>query len=210
MLKFLLTASFIVAGLLGIGAIGGQHPADGSRQLLVAMQEEVTKPHDAMRRPDLSSRGWIGVSLEDANGPEVRVKDVFPGGPAAFGRIRVGDILLKVGGANVNSRDAAQATIERLTPHKPTSLAVRRQGRTIDLKVTPDSLAEFREHYVSEMLRRDPRDPKYGQHHGVSEADMQVELVRRLFEQHQRMETSLNELRAEITAMRQEVRALKK
>jgi hypothetical protein len=212
MLKSLLTACLIGVGILGIGAIGGQRPGDVKRPLLVAMQEEVTKRQDGPRGQALANRGWIGVMMEDAKGQgqEIRVKDVFPGGPAAFTGVRAGDTLLKIGDANVESVNAAQAAIERLTPRKQTSLTIRRKGKAIELKVTPHSLAEFREHYISEMMRRDPRDPKYTERHGVNEADMHVELIRRLFEQHQRMETSLNELRAEITALRQEVRALKK
>jgi PDZ domain len=209
MLKFVLTAGLIGVGLFGLRAIGDQRPRGASLPVLVAMQE-VTKPQEASPGQALANSGWIGVSLEDANGPEVRVKDVFPAGPAAFGRVRVGDVLLKVGGVSVTSRDAAQEAIERLVPQRQASLTIRRQGKAVELKITPGSLAEFREHYIGEMLRRDPRDPKYGQRHGVSEADMHVELIRRLFEQHQRMESSLLELTREVQALRQEVHALKK
>ena len=210
MLKFLLTACLIGIGFLGLGAMGGQRPSDASAPVLVAMQKEGTEPQEPTPRRALANIGWIGVSLENAKGQEVRVKDVFPGGPAAFARVRAGDVLLKIADANVDSRDAAEAAIERLVPRRQTSLTIRRQGKAVELKITPDSLAEFREHYISEMMRRDPRDPKYGQHHGVSEADMSVELVRRLFEQHQRLETTLNALTREIQALRKEVRALQK
>jgi hypothetical protein len=60
------------------------------------------------------------------------------------------------------------------------------------------------------MLRRDPRDRQYGQHHGISDADMSVELVRRLFEQHERMERTLQQVLDEVHALRKEVRALQK
>lgn len=210
MLKSLLTACLIGVGLVGLGAIGGQRPGDGKRPLLVAMQEQRTKPQDGIPQQALAKRGWIGVSLEDDHGSDVRIKAVFPAGPASFAGVRVGDSVVKIGDANVESVNAAQAAIERLTPQKQASLTVRRKGKAVELKVTPDSLAEFREHYIGEMLRRDPRDARYAQHHGVSEADMSVELARRLFEQHQRLETTLNELTREIDALRKEVRALKK
>jgi predicted metalloprotease with PDZ domain len=174
------------------------------------MQEEGNRPQDRTPGQPLANSGWIGVSLEDAKGQEVLVKDVFPAGPAAFAGVRAGDVLLKVEGAPVDSRDTAQAAIERLVPQRQSSLTVGRKGKAVELKVIPDSLAEFRQRYIGEMLRRDPRDPKYGQRHGVSDADMHVELIRRLFEQHQRLESSLHELTQEVQALRKEVRALQK
>jgi predicted metalloprotease with PDZ domain len=174
------------------------------------MQKEGTDSQEPASAPALANNGWIGVSLEDANGQEVHVKDVFPAGPAAFAGVRVGDVLLKIGGANVDSRDAAQAAIERLVPRRQVSVTIRRHGKAVELKITPDSLADFRQRYISEMVRRDPRDPKYGQRHGVSDADMHVELIRRLFEQNQRMESSLHELTREVQSLRKEVRALQK
>ncbi len=210
MLKFLLTACLIGIGFLGLGAMGGQRPSRCVRSRAGRHAERGNRATRTDAPAALANIGWIGVSLENAKGQEVRVKDVFPGGPAAFARVRAGDVLLKIADANVDSRDAAEAAIERLVPRRQTSLTIRRQGKAVELKITPDSLAEFREHYISEMMRRDPRDPKYGQHHGVSEADMSVELVRRLFEQHQRLETTLNALTREIQALRKEVRALQK
>jgi uncharacterized protein YdcH (DUF465 family) len=59
------------------------------------------------------------------------------------------------------------------------------------------------------MLRRDPRNPNYALNHGVSEADMSAEVVRRLFEQHERMDRTLHEVLKEVQALRQEVAALK-
>jgi membrane-associated protease RseP (regulator of RpoE activity) len=178
--------------------------------IVVAMQESQAGSQEGAQQLRLSNVGWIGVMLEDAKGQEIRVKNVFPGGPGAFAGVRAGDVLLKIGSANIDSRDAAEAAIKRLVPRRATILTIRRQGKAVELKITPDSLADFREHYVGEMMRRDPRDPKYAERHGVSEADMHIELIRRLFEQHHRMESSLLELTREIQALRKEVRALQK
>jgi hypothetical protein len=76
--------------------------------------------------------------------------------------------------------------------------------------VQVDSLAEFRERYINEMMRRDPRHPKYAAHPGISDSDMSAEVVRRLFEQHERMERTLHDVLKELHELRQEVRALKK
>ena len=53
---------------------------------------------------------------------------------------------------------------------------------------------------------RDPRDPNYAKFHGVSPADMNIEMFRRLFEQNQRLETSLLELRKELQEVRKELK----
>lgn len=206
----LTSAASLVIGAYLLAQGGRQPSQTRPAPQVLAMQQPQAGAQENPSGSPLPKHGWIGVMLEDVKGQEVRVKDVFPGGPAAFAGVRVGDVLLKIGGANVDSRDAAEAAIERLVPRRPVSLTIRRQGRAVELKVTPDSLTEFREHYISEMVRRDPRDPKYAERHGVSEADMSVELVRRLFEQHQRLETTLNELTKEIKALRKEVRALQK
>jgi hypothetical protein len=205
-----LTGCAIGAGFLGIGAIGGQRSADAPRPSLVAMQEPQANPSEAPKRPTVSQAGWIGVVLDEHKGEGVRVKSVFPAGPAAFAGVREGDILVRIGDANLDSTASAEAAIERLVPGRRSLLTIQRRGKTVELKITPDSLADFRQHYLSEMLRRDPRDPRFGQLHGVSEADMSVEVVRRLFEQHQRLETTLIELTKEIDALRKEVRALRK
>jgi predicted metalloprotease with PDZ domain len=211
MLKKFTTTCLAGAAIVGIGAYllaqSRTQPTEASRaSRLLAMQEPASQAKP--RGTPLASVSWIGVMLEDHEG--VRVKAIFPAGPAAFSGVRVGDVLLKVDTTNVDSTNAAEVAIERLVPGQAIALTIRRHGKTVELKVTPDSLEEFRKRYTGEMLRRDPRDPRYGQHHGVSEADLQVEVVRRLFEQHERLETTLLELKSEIQALRKEVRALQK
>jgi predicted metalloprotease with PDZ domain len=211
MLKPLQIACLTGAGFLVLAAsVGGQHPAAAPGSFLLALQEPQATSREAAPRPSLSKVGWIGLMLEDGKGQEVRVKGVFPGGPAAFAGVRAGDVLVRIGGNAADSVAAATAAIEGLVPQRQTTLTIRRQGKPLELKVTVESLGEFRDHYVQEMLRRDPRDRQYGQHHGISDADMSVELVRRLFEQHERMERTLQQVLDEVHALRKEVRALQK
>jgi hypothetical protein len=122
----------------------------------------------------------------------------------------VGDVLILVGNTEVNSTEGADTAIEALVPGQPATLTVERGGKQVELKVVPETMAEFQQHYISEMMHRDPRDPGYGKHPGVSESDISAEVVRRLFEQHERMERSLHEVLKEVHALRKEVAALKK
>ncbi len=204
-----------VTVLLVIGAFfwvqGGERPAvRPSSPVVLAMQESASTSADHSPRVPLSNVGWIGVMIEENQGHGVRVAGVFPAGPAAMAGVRVGDTLLRVAGADLVSTPKAEAAIEQLVPEKPASLTVLRGGKNLELKVIPGSLAEFKRDYVSEMMRRDPRDAKYGMHHGVSEADMSAELIRRLFEQHERLERSLNDVLKEVRELRKQVAALQK
>jgi len=211
MLKPLQTACLAGAGLLVLAvSVGGQHPAAAPGPSLLAMQEPQTTPREGARRPSLAKVGWLGLMLEDGKGQEVHVKGVFPGGPAAFAGVRVGDTLVRIDGNAVDSVAAATAAIEGLAPQRQATLTIRRQGKPLELKATIESLGDFRDHYVQEMLRRDPRDLQYAQHHGISEADMSVEVIRRLFEQHERLERTLQQVLDEVHALRKEVRALQK
>jgi hypothetical protein len=165
---------------------------------------------DNQRENVPADRGWIGIMLEDSQPRGPRVVDVFPGGPAAFGGVHLGDVLIRIGGASVTSAAEATSALERLAPRQQKTITVERRGKSLELKLIPDSLAEFRGRYVSEMMRRDPRHPKYAEHPGISGSDMSIELVRRLFEQHERLERSLNDVLKELHELRRELRTLKK
>jgi len=153
---------------------------------------------------------WIGLMFDEVKASGLVVSNVFPGGPAAFAGIRVGDAVEKIGDAKTTTAAEATAAIEQLSPRQPATLTVRRGEKTLDLKINVGSRNEFQEHYHREMSKRDPRDPNFAKHHGVSEADMHVELVRRLFEQNQRLETKLNLVLDEVQTLRSELRESRK
>ena len=157
----------------------------------------------------LANMGWVGIMMQDNKGSGARVASVFPAGPAAVAGVRVGDVLVRVGGSDISSPQDAETALAQLAPHKPATLTVERRGKKHELKIVPESMAEFKHAYVAEMLHRDPRNPNYAKHHGVSEADMGAEVIRRLFEQHERMERTLNDVLTEVQALRKEVAALK-
>jgi membrane-associated protease RseP (regulator of RpoE activity) len=212
---WILGIGFVAAGGLLLADSRPPVPAparsgDAKTPLVVALQQPATQAAEGKPADAAADRGWIGVMLEDANGQGARVVDVFPGGPAAFARVRGGDVVTKIGGTPVSSAADATTAVERLAPRQQATIVVNRRGKPVELKVQVDSLTDFRERYVNEMMRRDPRHPKYAAHPGISESDMSAEVVRRLFEQHERMERSLHEVLKELHELRQEVRALKK
>ncbi len=132
-----------------------------SAPVSVAMQE--SRPAAPESAPSKTNdAGWVGVMVEDNKGHGVRVESVFPGGPAAFAGVRRGDVVLRVGSTEINSPQDAEAAIEHLAPQHETAVTVERNHKALELKVIPGSLTDFRHEYTAEMLRRDPRDPKFG------------------------------------------------
>ncbi len=85
------------------------------------------------------SRGWLGVGIEfipenvaqDANikkGDGVLVNSVFEGQPASKAGIQVGDIILKIGGAPVNSPNSMIRLIGNISPGQFINLDILRNG----------------------------------------------------------------------------------
>ncbi len=85
------------------------------------------------------SRGWLGVGIEyvpedvakNANikkGGGVLVNSVFDKQPASIAGIKVGDIILKIGGATVNSPNSMIRLIGNVSPGQFIKLDVLRNG----------------------------------------------------------------------------------
>lgn len=178
----------------------------GRESVEVAFQDAKVPAKKAGAADPRQDMGWLGIMLEQDQGGGIRIQDVFPGGPAAFAGVRIGDMLERVDQTAVSSVDKAVNTIESLVPGRKVTLTVKRQGKPVKLSLTVASLLDFHQHYVSEMSQRDARDPNFAEFHGVRENDMSIEVIRRLFEQNQRTEATLQRVLAELQALRKEVR----
>ncbi len=84
--------------------------------------------------------GVIGLQLDPASGASgARVLEVSPGGPAADGGVRPGDVIVAVNGAPISGEDAAQQVVEhmsRIAPNSKVQLRVMRGGRVRELELT--------------------------------------------------------------------------
>lgn len=84
--------------------------------------------------------GVIGLQLDPASGTSgARVVEVSPGGPAADGGVRPGDVIVSVNGAPISGQDAAQQVVEhmrRVAPNTKVQLRVMRGGRVRQLELT--------------------------------------------------------------------------
>lgn len=93
-------------------------------------------------------RGWLGVGIDFVSddlahqakiepGTGVVVNSVFEGQPASEVGVRVGDIILKIGGAPVNSPSSMIRLIGSITPGQIIRLDILRNGehKSFDLKL---------------------------------------------------------------------------
>ena len=85
-------------------------------------------------------RGWLGVGIDPVseevakrtNGQEgvgVIINSVFEGDPAHQAGLKIGDIILKIGGAEINSPNSMIRVIGAITPGQTINLDILRKGK---------------------------------------------------------------------------------
>jgi S1-C subfamily serine protease len=82
----------------------------------------------------------LGILIEDAGGPGVRVTGVLPGGPGHAAGLLAGDLIVSVDGTEVS---AASNLIHEVSRHKrgeKGTIEVLRGGERVPLAVTYDVL----------------------------------------------------------------------
>ena len=87
-------------------------------------------------------RGWLGVGIDlgyrgscksQANGEEgkgVIINSVFEGDPAFLAGLKVGDIILKIGGSDIDSPNKMIRVIGAITPGQTINLDILRDGKS--------------------------------------------------------------------------------
>jgi len=110
-------------------------------------------------------RGWLGITMQELDentAKAVGLKDtkgvlvahVIPGDPADKGGMRIGDVIMKVGGQAVDSSTALLARIASLRPGEKIQLGVWRQNRMTDLTI---ALGERKPNFVAEQQNMSPK-----------------------------------------------------
>jgi serine protease Do len=85
-------------------------------------------------------RGWLGVGIDPVSeevakrtnaqeGVGVIINSVFEGDPAHLAGLKVGDIILKIGGAEINSPNSMIRVIGAITPGQTINLDILRKGK---------------------------------------------------------------------------------
>ncbi len=100
------------------------------------------------------TRGFLGVASEpltpevaeqvhlpvDAKG--VIITEVTPGGPAEKAGVQHGDVILKVNGKEIDSRDELRLTIAEMPPGSRVAIDLSRDGKPLGLNVTLSQFAD--------------------------------------------------------------------
>jgi serine protease Do len=117
-------------------------PSGGSVGIGFAIPSElVHRVVDELREKGRIDRGWLGVSVQDVPaGPRspagVGVAAVDRAGPAARSGLKAGDIVTALNGQAVDSARSLIRGVALTPPGSTVRLAVRRQGRDIEVPVT--------------------------------------------------------------------------
>jgi hypothetical protein len=188
---------------------------DRSRQ----SEERSGEFSDRGERQDESSRdsAWLGVYLSERQTHQngAQVTQVYPAGPAARAGLRAGDVISAVNGQRVSSGSELIQKIEQEEPGARAELTVTRNNQQLELPITLGSRQGFawsgwggdrgeQGQYTSS------RDSGQAGHSGeedywgnVPPFAMQLEHERRMYEQHQRIESQIAKLQDEVRQLRE-------
>jgi serine protease Do len=80
-------------------------------------------------------RGWLGVSVEDANSG-VLIAAVDRSGPAIRAGVRAGDVVVAVNGERIDSSRGLIRAVAAVPPGSAMRVTLRRQGKELEVPVT--------------------------------------------------------------------------
>jgi pimeloyl-ACP methyl ester carboxylesterase len=100
---------------------------------------------------ELPRRPFLGVTVQPAPDKHVRVSKIFPTSPAARSDLAVGDILLSLNGAPVESVDGFLAGVKSLKSNDRLTYRVQRGEKEMDVEVV---LSEFPREQPSDIQVR--------------------------------------------------------
>jgi hypothetical protein len=146
------------------------------------------------------------------------VTQVYPAGPAARAGLRAGDIITSVDGQEVSSNAELLSAIEQQQPGARAQLTVTRNNQQVELPIVLGSRQSYawsgwggEQTGGQSQYTTSSRDQSGQGGHGGEEDywsnvppfAMQLEHERRMYEQHQRIETQITKLQEEVAQLRQ-------
>ncbi|MCK7481480.1 MAG: S1C family serine protease [Candidatus Moduliflexus flocculans] len=87
-------------------------------------------------------RGWMGVGIGVDESGRTVIGAVDPESPAELAKLRLGDVVLKIGDRDVTGPDVLAAEIRKKKPGQEVTLKIERDGKPLDVKVKLGELAE--------------------------------------------------------------------
>jgi serine protease Do len=113
-------------------------PSGGSVGIGFAIPSEIIRPIVAeLRAKGRIDRGWLGVSLREADDPAagVLIAVVERNSPALRAGLHAGDVVVAVNGEAIDSSRALIRAVAAVPPGNNVRLRVRRQARELDIPV---------------------------------------------------------------------------
>ncbi len=112
-------------------------PSGGSVGIGFAIPSEIAaRIVQDLRSKGRIERGWLGISVQDIQGPGVGIAGVERAGPAAHAGLRPGDVVTAVDGEKVDTARELIRVVASKPPGANANLTLRRQGRDVELPVT--------------------------------------------------------------------------
>jgi len=112
-------------------------PSGGSVGIGFAIPSEIVSSVVASLRAHGSiERGWLGVSVEDAENGGVIIAGVEHNGPALHAGVHPGDMVLALNGDHIDSARGLIRAVAAIPPGNLVHLTVRRQGHEVELVIT--------------------------------------------------------------------------
>ena len=140
LMGFVLAAAAIPAAVLAVG------PAIGGRDRGAKSEGQADRTIVWGAGPDVQLLGVggpeIGVTIRDGDkGEGVIVNDVRSGGPASKAGIKAGDTIIEFDGEKVRSSRQLTRLVQESLAGRSAKIAVMREGKRVDLAVTPEARA---------------------------------------------------------------------
>ena len=162
-----------------------------------------------------TNSGWLGVFLDegDPNDQGARVTQIYPSGPAARAGLHLGDVIKQIDDQQIAGSADAVMLIREFRPQAQVNFTVVRGKEELKIPVVIGSRRDFQamaqnERYQSNYQGQGQAEGQgqnnedFNQFNGVPPHAMQLESDRRNFEQHERIEDEIRQLREEIKQLR--------
>jgi S1-C subfamily serine protease len=119
----------------GSGFVMSRAQAPSSGMAIAVPIDVVRNVTAQIREKGKVERGWLGVGVAVNEDGRVVIGEVDPDSPAEMAKLREGDIILKVNGKDIVSRDQLAAEIRKKKPGQDVTLKIERDGKPMEAKV---------------------------------------------------------------------------
>lgn len=119
----------------GSGFVISQAEAPSSGMAIAVPVDVVRDVTSQIREKGKVERGWVGAAVGMNEEGRVEIGEIDPDSPAELAKLREGDIILKLDGKDITSREQLGAEVRKRKPGQTVTLKIERDGKPMDVKV---------------------------------------------------------------------------